>query len=73
MVHSGLVTTPDSEVNSQVLKLLQRAGVKQLSPFDIVHHHILPILKSEEWQVCWAGILYLQNMANIFFGGGGGG
>ncbi|XP_041376442.1 protein NO VEIN-like isoform X2 [Gigantopelta aegis] len=50
MVHSGLITTSDNEVNSQVLKLLQRAGVKQLSPFDIVHHHILPILKSEEWQ-----------------------
>ncbi|XP_046338389.2 protein NO VEIN-like isoform X3 [Haliotis rufescens] len=50
MVHSGLMTTSDSEVNSQVQKLLQRVGVKQLSPLDIIHHHILPTLKSEVWQ-----------------------
>ncbi|XP_067652769.1 uncharacterized protein [Haliotis asinina] len=50
MVHPGLVTTADNEVNSQVQKILQRVGVKQLSPFDIIHHHILPTLKSEAWQ-----------------------
>lgn len=43
--------TPDAEINSQVFKLLMRLGVKQLSPNDIIHHHILPILQSDRWQV----------------------
>ncbi|XP_025076268.1 uncharacterized protein LOC112553340 isoform X4 [Pomacea canaliculata] len=50
VLHSGLVMTPDAEINSQVFKLLMRLGVKQLSPNDIIHHHILPILQSDRWQ-----------------------
>lgn len=50
VVHGRLTATPDNEVNSQVTKLLLKVGVKQLSPFDIVHHHILPVLRSNQWQ-----------------------
>ncbi|KAJ8302744.1 hypothetical protein KUTeg_019140 [Tegillarca granosa] len=42
--------TPDNEVNSQVQKLLLKMGIKQLSPYDVINHHIIPILKSETWQ-----------------------
>ena len=50
-LHPLLLSTGDDEVNSQVHKLLVRLGVKQLSPFDIINHHIIPVLKSGEWEV----------------------
>jgi hypothetical protein len=46
--------TGDNEVNSQVIKLLTKLDMKQLSPHDIVHHHILPVLSSSQWQVSCA-------------------
>ncbi|XP_050398302.1 uncharacterized protein LOC126816138 isoform X1 [Patella vulgata] len=49
-VDSGLITTEDNEINSQVEKLLQLVDVKQLSPDDLIHHHILPVLRSEDWK-----------------------
>ena len=52
-LHPLLLQTTDSEVNSQVQKLLSRLGLKQLSPVDIINHHILPIFKSGNLQV-WA-------------------
>lgn len=50
-IHPALIDTPDNEVNSQVQKLLLKMGVKPLSPYDVINHHIIPILKSETWQV----------------------
>lgn len=50
LVHGGLTGTADSEVNSQVWKLLHKLDIKQLSAHDIVHHHILPVLRSNQWQ-----------------------
>ncbi|KAL8608369.1 hypothetical protein ACOMHN_002602 [Nucella lapillus] len=50
VVHEGLMATPDSEVNSQVSKLLHKLDMKQLSAQDIIHHHILPVLRSQQWQ-----------------------
>ncbi|KAK7114721.1 uncharacterized protein [Littorina saxatilis] len=50
LVHGGLTATGDNEVNSQVSKLLLKLDIKQLSAQDIVHHHILPILRSDQWQ-----------------------
>ena len=46
-----LLNTEDDEVNSQVNKLLQRLGIKQLSPFDVINYHILPVLKTDQWKV----------------------
>ena len=51
LVHGHLMNTSDNEVNSQVCKLLHKLDIKQLSAQDIVHHHILPILRSQQWQV----------------------
>ena len=51
LVHGRLTATADNEVNSQVCKLLHKLDIKQLSAQDIVHHHILPILRSQQWQV----------------------
>ncbi|XP_076448916.1 LOW QUALITY PROTEIN: uncharacterized protein LOC143285481 [Babylonia areolata] len=50
LVHGRLTATPDNEVNSQVTKLLHKLDMKQLSPQDIIHHHILPVLKSDQWK-----------------------
>ncbi|XP_045191511.2 uncharacterized protein LOC123548375 [Mercenaria mercenaria] len=49
-LHPLLLNTGDVEVNSQVHKLLLRLGVKQLSPSDVINHHIIPVLKSDAWQ-----------------------
>ena len=40
----------DNVANSQVYQLLERLGVKSLRPLDIIQHHILPVLKAQEWQ-----------------------
>ncbi|KAL4234329.1 hypothetical protein ACF0H5_005980 [Mactra antiquata] len=50
-LHPKLLKTDDVEVNIQVHKLLLRLGIKQLSPFDIIHHHIIPVFKSQHWKV----------------------
>ncbi|XP_053402751.1 uncharacterized protein LOC123550539 [Mercenaria mercenaria] len=49
-LHPLLLNTDDDEVNSQVHKLLLRIGIKQLSPFDVINHHIIPVMKSDIWQ-----------------------
>jgi hypothetical protein len=51
-VHPFLVSTTDKEVNSQVQKLLIKMGVCLLSPKEVICHHIVPILQSDEWKVC---------------------
>lgn len=50
-IHPLLVSSADSEVNSQVQKLLLKIGVCQLSPREVISHHILPILKSNKVKV----------------------
>lgn len=50
-IHPLLVSSTDSEVNSQVQKLLLKIGVCQLSPREVISHHILPILKSNKVKV----------------------
>ncbi|RUS69200.1 hypothetical protein EGW08_023036 [Elysia chlorotica] len=51
LVHVALTNTPDAEVNSQVVKLLMRTGaVKQLTPHDLIHSHIMPILTTDDWK-----------------------
>ncbi|XP_061196696.1 uncharacterized protein LOC133204972 [Saccostrea echinata] len=49
-IHPLLVSTADSEVNSQVQKLLLKIGVCQLSPKEVICQHIMPILKSNSWK-----------------------
>ncbi|XP_060075304.1 uncharacterized protein LOC132554994 [Ylistrum balloti] len=49
-IHPLLLATPDNEVNSQVQKLLNKLSVKHLTPSDVITHHILPVLSSEQWQ-----------------------
>jgi len=56
-VHPLLLGTIGSVESSQIVRLLERLGVKKLSAKKIVHHHILPIFKSGDWQVCYSLIL----------------
>ncbi|KAK3603430.1 hypothetical protein CHS0354_009413 [Potamilus streckersoni] len=49
-IHASVEKTPDAEINSQVHKMLALLGVKQLKVEDVIHHHILPVLKSEDWK-----------------------
>ena len=35
----------------QISRLLEQIGVKRLTPTEMVHHHILPTLRSPNWQV----------------------
>ncbi|KAL3859496.1 hypothetical protein ACJMK2_009715 [Sinanodonta woodiana] len=49
-IHDALVKTSDDEINSQVHKLLLKLGVKQITPDEVIHHHILPVLKSQKWK-----------------------
>ncbi|KAL3860253.1 hypothetical protein ACJMK2_010402, partial [Sinanodonta woodiana] len=49
-IHASVEKTPDAEINSQVHKMLSLLGVKQLMAEDVIHHHILPVLKSEDWK-----------------------
>jgi hypothetical protein len=46
-----LLNCVDQVGNSQVHRILEQAGVKQMTVHDIVTHHIIPVLKSEEWMV----------------------
>ncbi|KAK0061751.1 protein NO VEIN isoform X6, partial [Biomphalaria pfeifferi] len=50
LVHGDLVSTGDNEVNSQVVKLLLKLGIKQLNAYDLIHSHILPVFKSDAWK-----------------------
>lgn len=50
-IHPLLVSSADSEVDSQVQKLLLKIGVCQLSPREVISHHIMPILKSDKCKV----------------------
>ncbi|XP_064610417.1 uncharacterized protein LOC135474759 [Liolophura sinensis] len=49
-VHPDFINTPDNVVNSQVKRLLQELGVKDLSPVEVIGHHIMPVLKSPAWE-----------------------
>jgi len=51
-VHPLLLGTIGSVESSQIVLLLERLHVKNLTAHEIVHHHILPLFKSEDWQVC---------------------
>ena len=44
----------DSVSMQHISRLLEQIGVKRLTPADIIHHHILPTLRSSAWQVTTA-------------------
>lgn len=50
-VHPDFINTSDNVVNSQVTRLLQELGVKNLSTVEVIGHHIMPVLKSSAWEV----------------------
>jgi len=35
----------------QISRLLEQIGIRRLTPADMIHHHILPTLRSSSWQV----------------------
>lgn len=44
----------------QISRLLERIGVKRLTAADVIHHHILPTLRSPSWQVSVATFCILS-------------
>jgi len=41
----------DAVSEPQICRLLEQVGVKRLTPADMIHHHILPTLRSAAWKV----------------------
>ncbi|KAK3589090.1 hypothetical protein CHS0354_017428 [Potamilus streckersoni] len=69
-IHAGLMETTDNEINSQVRKLLHKLGVKEISPDEVINHHILPVLKSLEWKeksrdTLIAYIIYIKEQTDL--------
>lgn len=50
-VHPLLLGTPENVASSQICSLLQQLGVKKLTPSEVIQHHILPSLKSQDAEV----------------------
>lgn len=50
-VSRQLLTCQTVAENTVVRQLLEDMGVKRLSPRQVIHNHIIPILKSNDWQV----------------------
>jgi len=48
-VHPQLLS--DIVAMPQICRLLEQIGVRRLTPADMIHHHILPVLRSPSWQV----------------------
>ncbi|CAC5410109.1 unnamed protein product [Mytilus coruscus] len=49
-IHPLFLAARDNEINSQVQKMLVKLDVCQLTPNDVINHHILPVLKSDMWK-----------------------
>ena len=47
-----LLEVLDDVTYGQVRKLLELLGVKEISSYDVINHHILPVLQSEKKKVC---------------------
>ena len=41
----------DKVSNSQIVQMLEELGVRHISPRDVIQHHILPVIKSDQWKV----------------------
>ena len=50
-VSKDLLTIQSNADNAAVYKLLEEMGVKRMSPREILHSHIIPTLKTDEWLV----------------------
>ncbi|XP_059167842.1 uncharacterized protein LOC131949848 [Physella acuta] len=53
-------------VNTQAVKLLQRIGIKQLTAHDLIHSHIMPVLRSDQWRdkhpdIIVSYLIYIKN------------
>lgn len=45
-IHPLLLGLPENVSSLQIFRLLQQLGVKKLTPYEVIQHHILPALKS---------------------------
>lgn len=45
----------DDVVMPHICRLLEQLGVRRLTAADMIHHHILPTLRSPDWQVTTVG------------------
>ena len=44
----------DDVMVPHISRLMEQLGVRRLTPTDMIHHHILPTLRSSSWQVSTA-------------------
>ncbi|XP_071961958.1 uncharacterized protein [Antedon mediterranea] len=74
ILHGDLLTCQDGVGNSQVMLMMEQLGICHITPYDVIHNHILPTLKSEDWKnkspaVCVSYVVYIkeemQNQPNI--------
>ena len=68
MVDIRLLHSLDDIGNSQIRRMLEELGVRHISPQEVIQHHILPVLKSEEkWKVGNYKYLLPQSYALSFY------
>ena len=48
---SRLLNSLDKVSNSQIVQMLEELGVRHISPGEVIQHHILPVIKSDQWKV----------------------
>ncbi|XP_033634434.1 uncharacterized protein LOC117295789 isoform X1 [Asterias rubens] len=47
---SRLLNSLDKVSNSQIVQMLEELGVRHISPGEVIQHHILPVIKSDQWK-----------------------
>ncbi|XP_033112404.1 uncharacterized protein LOC117113227 [Anneissia japonica] len=57
ILHADFMTCQDSLANSQVMLMMEQLGVCHIEPRDVIHNHILPALKSDDWKEKPAAVL----------------
>ncbi|XP_033112406.1 protein NO VEIN-like isoform X2 [Anneissia japonica] len=57
ILHGDFMTCQDSLANSQVMLMMEQLGVCHIEPSDVIHNHILPALRSDDWKEKPAAVL----------------
>ncbi|XP_033101248.1 protein NO VEIN-like [Anneissia japonica] len=70
ILHGDLMTCQDSLANSQVMLMMEHLGVCHIKPYDVIHNHILPALRAENWEekrteVLISYIVYIKDQMQL--------
>lgn len=64
-VHPLLLGPPEDISSLKIMLFLQQLGVKKLTPYEVIQHHILPALKSPDAEANYFYIYILILKAHI--------